>query len=368
MRRAARALLASVLLASPSVFLPRTATAEEPKEAPSFKLGTFEHQGRTFVGLLRTDQAVVDIGAALAAFEKSHPARAKLAPPSDMRDLIARYDELAERLRTLAKETAGTPVPYVHALTTVKVRPPVLQPETMLNAAVNYTEHEAEMAGRPAAATPAPANPSRSAPGLWERRPDDSRHNPYLFVKPRTALIADGEAIRIPPGRDKVDWECELVAVIGRRASHVPIEQAAQYVFGYTLENDVSDRGGRGDARHGSDWLVGKAHDTFAPVGPFIVPKEFVKDPQQLGIKFSLSGTLMQDSTTARMTHSVYELVHYASNILTLWPGDLISTGSPAGVGSARNPPIFMKPGDTAVCTIEGIGTLTNPVAATEGR
>jgi 2-keto-4-pentenoate hydratase/2-oxohepta-3-ene-1,7-dioic acid hydratase in catechol pathway len=282
-----------------------------------------------------------------------------------MRDLIGRYDELKEGLRTIAAE-APVRGPYVHDLEALRIRPPILDPETMLNAAVNYTEHGAEMQrGAPAASPPADGGP-RTAPGLWERRPDDTRHNPYLFVKPRTAVIADGEAIRVPPGRDKIDWECELAVVVGRRASHVPVDRAADHIFGYTLENDVSDRGGRGDTRHGSDWLVGKGHDTFAPLGPLIVPKEFVADPQKLGIKFSLSGTLMQDSSTDRMTHSVYEVLHYASNILTLQPGDVIATGSPAGVGSARNPPIYMKPGDVAVCTIEGIGTLTNPVAAAE--
>ena len=98
------------------------------------------------------------------------------------------------------------------------------------------------------------------------------------------------------------------------------------------------------------------------------MPKEFIPDPQNLAIRFSLSGTVMQDSSTARMTHSVLELLQYASNILTLQPADVISTGSPAGVGSARNPPIFMKPGDVASCTIERIGTLTNPVAAAEAK
>jgi len=332
----------------------------------AFKLGTFARDGRPLLGLVLEDRWVVDIAAANGALQRRHPAWKALAMPSDMTALIEHYEDgLRERLHAIATEAAAlTPRPgYVHELKSLQVRPPV-RPETMLNAAVNYTEHNAEMAGRPAA-TPTPAaNPPRSAPGVWERRPDDPRWNPYLFFKPRTAVIADGEAIRIPPGRDQIDWECELLVVVGRRASHVPLAQAADYVFGYSLENDVSDRGGRGDARFGSDWLVGKAHDTFAPQGPFIVPKEFVKDPQKLGIQFSLSGTLMQDSSTARMTHTVYELLHYASNILTLQPGDVISTGSPAGVGSARNPPIYMKPGDVAVCTIEGIGTLTNPVAA----
>jgi 2,4-diketo-3-deoxy-L-fuconate hydrolase len=150
--------------------------------------------------------------------------------------------------------------------------------------------------------------------------------------------------------------------VIGREADHVPLARAADYIFGYTLENDVSDRGGRGDDRYGSDWLIGKSHDTFAPMGPFIVPKEFAGDPRKLNVKFTLNGQLMQDASTALMIHDVFEQVTYASNILTLRAGDVIATGSPAGVGSARKPPIFFKPGDVSVCTYEGIGTLTNPV------
>ena len=266
------ALFSSALLAGPM-------GADDNLETPPFKLGTFEHQGRTFLGLVLADQTVIDLAAANAALEKSHPTWPKLKPPSDMKELIARYetDGIKERLHALARERAavGGPGPFVHERKALKVRPPIPQPETMLNAAVNYTEHEAEMAGRPAAAAPpsasqspatqSPSNQPRSAPGLWSRRPDDTRHNPYLFPKLRTAVIADGEPIRIPPGRDQIDWECELAVVVGRRASHVPLERAADHVFGYTLENDVSDRGGRGDSRHGSDWLVGKSHDTFAP-------------------------------------------------------------------------------------------------------
>jgi 2-keto-4-pentenoate hydratase/2-oxohepta-3-ene-1,7-dioic acid hydratase in catechol pathway/putative intracellular protease/amidase len=354
------------ITAATALSLVLLAPAAARAEAP-FKLGTFAREGRPLLGIVLADLRVVDIAEANADLQRRHPDWTPLAMPSDMTELIERYEDgLRERLHAIAGEAAAaTPRPaYVHELKALQVRPPV-RPETMLNAAVNYTEHGAEMAQRSPAATPASA-PPQSAPGLWARRPDDLRQNPYLFLKPRTAVIADGEAIRIPPGRDKIDWECELAVVVGRRGHHVPAERAREYIFGYTLEDDVSDRGGRGDARHGSDWLVGKAHDTFAPLGPYIVPKEFVPDPHKLGIRFTLSGTLMQDSTTAHMTHSVDEMLHYASNILTLRPGDVISTGSPAGVGSARNPPIFMKAGDVAACTIEGIGTLTNPVAAAE--
>ena len=330
-----------------------------------FKLGTFERNGRTFPGLVLDDRWVVDIAAANARLQKRHADWKPLVMPAGMKALIERYDDgLRERLHAIANETGAAPGVDVYEVKALRVRPPVPDPETMVNAAVNYVEHGAEVAG---GAAPSPsATVAPSVPGLWERRADDPRWTPYLFLKARSALAADGEAIRIPPGRDKIDWECELAVIVGRRASRVPGDRARDHIFGYTMENDVSDRGGRGDARHGSDWLVGKGHDTFAPVGPFIVPKEFVPDPQALRIRFSLSGTLMQDSSTARMTHTVDEMLQYASNILTLRPGDVISTGSPAGVGFTRTPPIFMKPGDVAVCTIERIGTLTNPVTGGE--
>jgi len=185
-----------------------------------------------------------------------------------------------------------------------------------------------------------------------------------MFIKLPAAVIAEGEAIKIPPGRTQIDWECELGVVISRRADRVPIEQARDYIFGYTLENDVSDRGGRGDGRSGSDWLIAKSHDTFAPMGPFITPKEFVADPQKLTVKYILNGKLMQEASTSLMIHTVFEQVTYGSNILTLRPGDVIAIGTPAGVGSARMPPVYLKPGDLSVCTYEGIGTLTNPVVA----
>jgi 2-keto-4-pentenoate hydratase/2-oxohepta-3-ene-1,7-dioic acid hydratase in catechol pathway len=239
--------------------------------------------------------------------------------------------------------------------------------------AVNYREHGEEVERRDqglstvlgGAAVPgvAPAG-TKSAPGIWERKDDDKRWNPYLFIKLPAAVIAEGEPIKIPRGRTQIDWECELGAVIGRRAESVPIEQAKDYIFGYTVENDVSDRGGRGDTRSGSDWLIAKSHDTFAPLGPFIIPKEFVPDPHKLAVKYTLNGKLMQEANTSLMIHTIYEQVSYASNIITLRPGDVIATGTPAGVGSALTPPVFLKPGDQSVCTYEGIGTLTNPVVA----
>jgi 2-keto-4-pentenoate hydratase/2-oxohepta-3-ene-1,7-dioic acid hydratase in catechol pathway len=326
------------------------ALAAQARDTP-YKLGTFAQGERTFLGLVLGDEQVIDLSQADSTL------------PSDMKALLQRYDSLQPRLAKLASTVGATKSnpPFVYSVRTLKTLPPVM-PQNILNAAVNYTEHAREMAGRSTNNVQAPATPppSQGIPGIWERKPGDTRHNPYVFPKMVGAVIGNGDTIRLPPGRDRVDWECELAIVIGKTASHVPSDRARDYIFGYTLQNDVSDRAGRSDARHGSDWFIGKSHDTFAPLGPFIVPKAFVPDPQTLPIKFTLSGKVMQDSSTERMTHNVDEMVSYVSHIMTLKPGDIISTGSPAGVGAAQN--IFMKSGDTSVCTIGGIGTLTNPV------
>ena len=335
-----------------------------------FKLGTFEQNGRPFVGVVIKDTFVMDLAQASAALKA--PA-SKIAAPTDMKDVIARWDtgvraRIGEILANRKQLEAGGPPAFMHDIKSLKTLPPIMYPTTMLNVAVNYRAHGAEMAaGAPQAGGPAPGDAlpgTTSAPGIWERKPDDTRWNPYMFFKSPTIVIANGEPIRMPIGRTSIDWECELGVVVGRTADHVPVDRAREYIFGYTLENDVSDRGGRGDTRHGSDWVLGKNHDTFAPMGPFIVPKEFVPDPQNLNVKFTLNGQVMQDANTSFMIHTVNELISYGSNIITLRPGDVIATGSPAGVGSARKPPIFFKPGDTSVCTYEGIGTLTNPIVA----
>jgi 2-keto-4-pentenoate hydratase/2-oxohepta-3-ene-1,7-dioic acid hydratase in catechol pathway len=347
------------------------AAAPAPSQ-PGFKLGTFEVQGRTFVGVVLKDSVIVDLPAAHAAIRA--PASAVTAP-ADMKDLIARYEAgLRERILQIVALVNSTPptqrLPYVYDLKELRVRPPIMYPSKLLNTAVNYRAHAAETQGVRDAGVPLNNEPGTAPPGtksataIWERQPDDRRWNPYMFLKSPSAIIADGETILLPPGRKMVDWECELGVVIGRQASRVPLAQAANHIFGYTLQNDVSDREGRGDTRYGSDWLMGKSHDTFAPLGPFIVPKEFVPNPQNLTIRFSLNGQVMQEDSTSLMIHSVFEQVVYASHILTLQVGDVLATGTPGGVGNARTPPVFFKDGDLSVCTYEGIGTLTNPVKA----
>ena len=320
--------------------------------ATPYKLGMFEQNGRTFVGLvIQNDTQVIDLS------------RANVGASATLKQLIAGWDaKIGAQLASLAAKPSNT-IP----VTQLKHLPPIPDPSVLLNAAVNYSEHGVEMTGQATVAASAEkVDPkvARGIPTYWTRQPGDARHNPYYFMKAPVAITGHGDPIILPKGRTQIDWECELNIVIGRTAKYVKAENAADYIFGYTLDNDVSDRGGRADGRHGSDWVLGKSHDTFFPMGPYIVPRQFVPNPMKLPIKFSLSGKLMQDSNTDRMTHNVYELVEYASHLMTLRPGDMISSGSPAGVGTARGTPIYFKDGDTSTCTIESIGTLQNPVKA----
>jgi 2-keto-4-pentenoate hydratase/2-oxohepta-3-ene-1,7-dioic acid hydratase in catechol pathway len=345
-----------------------TATAAVAQPAPTpFKLGTFERQGRPFVGIVLNETRVIDFAAAHAAI--TSPA-SSAAAPADMKDLIARYDSgLRARIIDIVRTVGDTRPAYVYDVSALKVLPPVM-PTTMLNVAVNYREHDLEMARRQgdtrtATAGEAPAG-TTSATGIWERAAGDTRWNPFMFAKLPGAIVADGEGVRMPVGRTQIEWECELGVVIGRPTARATQARAMDHVFGYTLQNDMSDRGGRGDTRFGSDWLVTKNHDTFAPLGPFITPKEFIPDIGNTGMTFVLNGEKLQEGTTAQMIHTVPEQIVYASNIISLRPGDIIATGTPPGVGSARTPPILLKAGDRMECSYAGVGTLKNPVVASQ--
>ena len=338
--------------------------------AEPFKLGTFEHDGEEVIGIVVRDDYVIDLARANASLERRRPLWVELPMPGSMQELIGRYElGMRERVHAIAEEVArqldaGEPAAYVHALDELVLFPPV-RPGVILAAALNYWEHAEEMTtGSPADMSDASAldDAPVSMDHFWTREENDRRQNPYLFLKPSRIVIASGDPILMKPEREQLDWECEFAVVIGQPASHVSIEEARSHVFGYTIMNDVGDREGRGDNRYGSDWLVWKSSDTFAPLGPFIVPKEFVDDPHKLDIKFELSGKVMQDANTELMQHNIDELLHFVSNNLILKPGDVIATGTPAGVGMARTPPVYMKPGDIAACSVEGIGTLTNPI------
>ena len=182
---------------------------------------------------------------------------------------------------------------------------------------------------------------------------------PLLFAKWPNTLIGPGEPIVIPPEAEQVDYEAELGVVIGSRARRVSEAQALDAVRGYVCVNDVSAR----DLQFADgQWTRGKSPDTFCPVGPRLVPREEVPDPQALAIRCLVNGEVLQDSSTAQMVFSVAEIIAYVSRTITLEPGDLIATGTPAGVGVFRDPKVLLGDGDEVTVEVEGLGTLTNPV------
>jgi 5-carboxymethyl-2-hydroxymuconate isomerase len=184
---------------------------------------------------------------------------------------------------------------------------------------------------------------------------------PLLFAKWQNALIGPGDPIVIPSVVTKTDYEAELGVVIGSRVRDVSAENALEAVAGYICVNDVSAR----DLQFADgQWTRGKSPDTFCPVGPRLVRRDEMPDPQNLAIRAVLNGETMQESTTANMVFGVAELIAYITRTITLEPGDLIATGTPAGVGAFREPKVWMKPGDEITIEIEGLGALTNPVTA----
>ena len=188
---------------------------------------------------------------------------------------------------------------------------------------------------------------------------------PIVFMKPTSTLLDPGEPILIPACCDpegEVDYECELAVVIGKAARNVSKEDALQYVRGYTAANDISAR--KWQFMPGGQWIRGKSFDTFCPLGPVLATADEIPNPQVLGIRTILNGNTMQDHTTGDMIFSVAELISFLSQDTTLLPDTVILTGTPQGVGMARKPPVWLKPGDEVVVELEKIGRLVNPVEA----
>jgi 2-keto-4-pentenoate hydratase/2-oxohepta-3-ene-1,7-dioic acid hydratase in catechol pathway len=190
----------------------------------------------------------------------------------------------------------------------------------------------------------------------------DIPEEPVCFSKFGNTIIGPGEAIRLPRVASQVDYEAELVVVIGKRAFEVPRERAFEYVAGYCNGHDVSARDWQ-IGKPGKQWLLGKTPDTFAPIGPWLVTADEVGDPHSLGIQLRLNGETMQDGNTKEFIFGVDELIAYLSQLMTLDPGDIIFTGTPPGVGMARDPQVWLQPGDTVEVEIDRLGVLSNPVA-----
>jgi len=350
----------SILVATLFSFIPAVSSAQDIAEP--FKVGTFEIYGEPQVGIVLRDSLIIELDAANTVLERnsSYPA---VPVPANMIELIERYDYgLKRRLYEIVNYHVNNGLlginqsDYVHAVADVRSLPPIMYPGKILNAAVNFYSHVDE-SGTP--------EERREAARL--RR--EERGVPYLFLKPsRGAVIGNGSNIVIPHGRNRTDWEVELGTVIGKTSKYVSADDAEAHVFGYMVTMDISDRGGRppGGASFTSDWFVGKGHDTFAPQGPWIVPKEFYGNPMEiLRQSLSVGDEQMQEATAGDMIHSLWELIEYGSSIMTLYPGDVINNGTSGGTGmgtAVRGAQRFLQPGEVVTATIDGIGTLSLPV------
>jgi 2-keto-4-pentenoate hydratase/2-oxohepta-3-ene-1,7-dioic acid hydratase in catechol pathway len=178
---------------------------------------------------------------------------------------------------------------------------------------------------------------------------------PVVFFKATSALCGPNDPVIIPRGSEKTDWEVELAVVIGKRVSYVSEDEALDYVAGYALHNDYSERAFQ--LERGGQWVKGKSHDSFAPLGPFLVTKDEISDPENLHLWLSLNGEKVQNSSTSDMIFGIKHLISYLSQFMTLLPGDVISTGTPEGVGLGMKPPRYLVPGDVVELGIEGLGT-----------
>jgi len=330
-----------------------------------FKVGTFEIDGAPTVGVVLRDALIIDLVAANTALE-TDPAYAQVSAPSNMLALIEQYEDgLKYRIYEIVNNVVGNDLlgaDYVHEVEDVRILAPILYPSKIMNAAVNFYTHACEG-----------CTPEELAARTQERQ--SNRGVPYLFLKPtRGAVIGSGDDIVMPYGRTAIEWEVEMAIVFGRAGKYISASRAYDHVFGYMVAMDISDRGGRppGGFGSGSDWFVGKGHDTFAPQGPWIVPKEFYGDPmERLHQSLVIDGVTVQEARAGDMIHNIPELIEYASSLITVFPGDILQSGTSGGTGAGRVERAtgsgYLQAGETIQATIEGIGTLTHTVVAEDG-
>ncbi len=347
--------------------VPVNVSAQAMESVEPFKVGTFAINNIPTVGLVvRDDQLVVDLAAANRAMELI-PQYSKLSMPENMLGLIEQYEyglkyRIYEVVNWLVEEnqlSSSNQPSYVHPVNSVDIMAPIQYPSKIMNAAVNFYTHACEG-----------CNDDQLATRTRERQ--ENRGVPYLFLKPtRGVVIGDGDDIIMPYGRDRIEWEVEMAIVFGRTGKYISSSRAYDHVFGYMVAMDISDRGGRppGGFGSGSDWFVGKGHDTFAPQGPWIVPKEFYGDPmERLHQTLVIDGVTVQEARAGDMIHNIPELIEYASSLITVFPGDVLQSGTSGGTGAGRVQRAtgsgYLIDGETISASIEGIGSLTHTVRA----
>lgn len=365
--RSTPSLFARVSVALALLSAPFIAGAQAMESAEPFKVGTFAINDIPTVGLvMRDDALVVDLNAANRTMQLL-PQYSHLDMPADMIGLIERYEyglkyRIYEVVNWLVEEEllSGSAMrDFVYPVANVDIMAPIQYPSKIMNAAVNFYTHACEG-----------CNDDELAQRTKERR--ENRGVPYLFLKPtRGAVIGDGEDIIMPYGRDEIEYEVEMAIVFGRTGKYISADRAYDHVFGYMVAMDVSDRGGRppGGYAMRSDWFVGKGHDTFAPHGPWIVPKEFYGDPMERLHQITVvDGVTVQEAKAGDMIHNIPELIEYASSLITVFPGDVMQSGTSGGTGAGRveraSGSGYLVDGEIISAQIEGIGTLTHRVVA----
>jgi acylpyruvate hydrolase len=317
------------------------------------RLVTFERGGEDRVGAL-SGESVVDIGFLVDSLRNGtlqlkqqpgvQPAVETVvaggASPCDMTGLLNRGEAwrraLGEALKAVAESQHASSLLQapLTPLDKVRLRAPIRRPGKIVCVGLNYESHRAEQGIK---------SPAR----------------PVFFLKGNNTICGPGDPIVLPSNSVEVDYEAEFVVVMGKRGKAIPEEKVFEYIAGYTILNDVTARDMQRDDRQ---WFRGKSCDTFGPAGPYIVTSDEIPDPQSLQISLTLNGETMQDSNTHDLIFKIPFLVSYLSQSMTWEAGDLLSTGTPGGVGHYRKPPVYLKPGDTVSATVERIGTLTNPV------
>lgn len=339
-----------------------------------FKLATFEARGTIRIGMSVQDR-LMDLHEANSYVAKQLNLSV-VSIPMEMRALIEQYDAISNRMYTIAnymgveRRLMNKELAFVFDPERVSFKAPIKYPYNLLAAAANYKSHAEEMSGPPSGGPPAGGRPSggRGGGGFSAAPVDVDNEDPHFFAKsPRSTIIDPGAPFYIPKDID-IDWEAELAIVMGKPALDLTLENAHDYVFGYSIIYDVSRRGGKGRRPAnkmfpGVNWFRGKSSDRAAPFGPYIVPKEFIKH-DDLKIMTRVNGVTKQDGNTKDMIYDEAHMIRFLTSVLTLYPGDLIATGTPDGVGRARNPPEYLKPGDVVEIEIEGIGTLRTPMEA----
>ncbi len=346
-----------------------TKKLENGKRVPFYRLASYSYRFHDYVGI-EIGGWLIDLGPGYEYYKQSIGKRDffKAKHQYTMLDALEEWDLFLGVFEHMVPfyqeilEKKATHPSFAYRPEEVKFLPPILYPNKVLNAGSNYYDHALEMGAA---------------------RPVKEGHEPYFFYKgSRHNLIGHGEPIRLTPRSKYTDWEAELAVVIGRYAKNVSVDHALEYVAGYTCYNDVSarDRMIRKDETFDYDWFANKGNDTFAPIGPYLVPRQFIPDPHDLSIRCYVSGELMQDTNTNKMIWTVPELIATASSVTTLSPGDVIATGTGAGVGMAKGIKVnygeigkvfehmyagksrLLRSGDVVRVEIEGVGVLENPV------